>query len=439
MGAGGEGGDVFLPFKGGSVDDIFDMVEPQEEVNRERVRAVEVVEELARFIVEEDSFTTAIHETASRGSYAEFLQLMSKQIGDFLRERFNMTIDDLDSSLRGEGPLDGNTKKGMKSAFETLVSAALMRDADESSSSVPTAPPVHYATTTSMGAPPYGPAITLAAGFTPAPPKIHSLSSSPSNEEVGTMSNDGTHDSHHYSHSNSNSHGGDSSSVNQSPRIQDKPIQFLPGMGVEDFLQPPKPLRDEDDPDIAGVWLRPESNTAEMTKWRERREMDWVQRQLIAKMEKRFEFEQPSRGQVVVRLSRKLLSAGVVTYQLDGKERPFGLTSPLGPASSGLAKTMSAWAIGPCVVICNEYSDTERLMRCIWKIGEDELHGIHIYQARGRAWDDQQPAANIAHLPVMEGGWKVVHLTTQVCARDKTVSVGRAVTSTSSEAEAEDS
>jgi len=160
--------------------------------------------------------------------------------------------------------------------------------------------------------------------------------------------------------------------------------------------------------------------------------MDWVQRQLIGKMEKRFEFDQPARGEVIVKLSRKLLSTGIVTYPLDGVERPFPLSAPLGPASTGLAKTMIGWAIGPCVCFCNAYSDTERLIRCVWRVGEDELHGIHIYQARGGAWDGADDAS-LADLPVSEDGWKVVHMTKQVCTRDK--SMGRGMASTSSEAE----
>jgi hypothetical protein len=406
------GSEDFLSFKGNSiVDDIFDLGAPQE-VDSQRARAVEVIEALARFLLEEESFTQAIHENATKGGYSDFISIIQKNIGDFLRDRFNgMTIDDLDSALRGESPVssDSSTRKEMKSAFETLVSAALMRDADEV--------------------------------MDRTAQKIHSLSSSPS--------------------SHTTSSNGHKSLGHEDKTEENKPldIQLPPGISMIDFLRPPCPLRPEDDPDVAGVWIRPDSNTVEMEKWRERREMDWVQRQLLARMEKRFDLEQPSRGQVVVKLSRKLLSSGVVTYYLDGVERPFPLASPLGPAGM-LAKSYVGWAVGPCACFRNQYSDTERLIRCNWKVGEDELHGVHIYQSRGGAWvsqtqpqqDEEQqqmnrvsgsagsmPAAtNAAEFngyPVTEDGWKVVHITTQICTRDKTVSSSSRFTSTSSEAE----
>jgi hypothetical protein len=56
---------------------------------------------------------------------------------------------------------------------------------------------------------------------------------------------------------------------------------------------------------------------------RELRDVDWVQRQMLARMEKRFEFQQISDEEIMVYLGKKLLSNGIVKYHLDGVERPF--------------------------------------------------------------------------------------------------------------------
>jgi hypothetical protein len=307
-----------------------------------RSRAVEVVTALAHYLVSETALTDAIHSRSANGStFEDFLHLVELEIGNFLSSHFSgMTIDHLDAMLRGEDPFlewKAPALPSMRSAFETLVSAAVSR-----------APSPIPATTTSFPAPrsPAG-AAAAAAAATNLMQKLAGSRVLASTSEAADI---------------------------------------LPAGITLQMLLEPKPLGPEQaPPNVAGMWLRPEEGSAEMEKMREKRDVDWIQRQLLAQMEKRFELLQPTREDVVVHLARKLLSPGIVHYHLDAVVRPFDMTSPLG--STPAAKTGQCWGVGPVCVFRNTYNDHERMQRCNWKRPDGNLHGLHIYESvNGEGW-----------------------------------------------------
>lgn len=322
---------------------------------------IEVLEALGKHLVEEDRFTDTIHETARTNTmtFEDCMLMISNGIQSFLLAEFHMTVDQFYSNLSGHAStaVDLNPEErnqAMESAFDTLVQAATSNQAAfSSSSSLASSPPVVAA---------------AAAG---------------NNATVST------------------------------PLTQFE-IKFPAGVAFEDFLREPHANTDfEHFPDVTGYWVRPEANKLDMERWRERREMDWVSRQMIGKMEERFGMlSQPLTNSVAVSLGRKLLSTGALTYILDAVERPFPMHGPLGPA---LARTMIGWAVGPCVLFRNAYSDTERLIRVNWKVGEDELHGMHIYQSKNDEGYGQAPVEFVT-----ADGWKVMHIAKYICAKDLT-------------------
>lgn len=461
-----------------TVDDIFDFsmdaaLNSNQSVGSERARAVEVVEDLARYLVAEDKLTTTIQEAVShRSSYSEFVQIIQKYIEEFLKERFDgMTIDDLDSALRGVSTEDevatASPKKEMKSAFETLVSAALMRDADENrlaGGGGGASQSKQYATPSLLRVPSFGTIFPFASGgsgdltspsslmggFTPGSTSFAMMPlTSPLALSFGhTSSTNGTNihvpdyplsgapaqssSSSLFGTMDAMNEGVPSSSTSTSPVPSQKQVIFPLGITLQDFFKPPRAILPKEQPDVGGVWIRPDENEVELGKMRQKRDVDWIQRELAAKMEKRFELDQPRRDQVIVRLSPKLLSSGLIVCDLDGVEKPFGLSSPLGPSSGtlGAAKTLTTWAVGPVVCFRNTYDAFTRMMRCIWRVGMDELHGVHVYQSRkGGAWDPKsEPGAPDMH---DDEGWEVVHVTYQVCTRDKSTPVSSARNTTS--------
>lgn len=339
------------------------------------VQTVRVIEALGRHLVDEDTFTETIHEAAKTTSmtFADCMLMLSKEIQSFLRFEFNMTVDDLYNNLNG-GPssmvdfnADTHNKQAMESAFGALVQAAIENRHSSSSSSA----------SSSSTSPATAAAAATASVSTPLP--TTAATTTPATAAAAAEFD----------------------------------IQFPPGVCLEDFLgEPFLNTNFEHFPDVTGAWIRPEANMLDMERWRERRDMDWVSRQMLAKMESKFGMaSQPLTNSVAVALSKKLLSNGAVTYYLDGVERPFPMHGPFG---SAVAKTMVGWAIGPCVVFRNVYSDTERLIRANWKVGEDELHGVHIYQSKG---DAGYRHATMQFAPAADG-WRVAHIAKYICTRD---------------------
>ncbi|KAH9259346.1 hypothetical protein BASA81_002389 [Batrachochytrium salamandrivorans] len=333
------------------------------------VETVRVIEALGMHLVDEDTFTETIHQAAKTTSmtFADCMLMLNKEIQSFLRFEFNMTVDDLYNNLNG-GPssmvdfnADTQNKQAMESAFGALVQAAIQNNhspspSASSSSTSPAATPLSSTATAT--------ATALASVSTPLPDTAFD-------------------------------------------------IQFPPNVCLEDFLgEPFLNTNFAHFPDVTGNWIRPEANILDMERWRERRDMDWASRQMLAKMESKFGMaSQPLTNSVAVALSKKLLSNGALTYQLDGIERPFPMHGPFG---SAVAKTMVGWAIGPCVVFRNGYSDTERLIRANWKVGEDELHGVHIYQFKG----DSGFRHATMEFATTADGWKVAHIAKYICTRD---------------------
>lgn len=345
-----------------NVDTIFDLdLKGGSLVDSTRSKALDVVEALARYLIEEESFTAAILKVAADSTYSDFIQTIHLHVTDFLKEQFDgMTIEDLDSALRGDVSALVPERREMKSAFDTLVNAAVLRD---------------------------NKSVEVIHGK-------HSLTSSSQSNEPSTVG------------------------VPMAPKSTSEfQVQFPPGITMNHLLLKPRPWdpNTNEPPMVAGKWIRPDVATEEME--RMRGDIEWVSRAMLRNMEKKFELHQPQPELVIAELSPKLLSSGVVQYHLDGVVRTFEFTSPLGQTT--LAKHKVAWAIGPCCCIMHIYSDTKRLLRANWRVGENELHGLHIYQTTSEdGWNRDGARPGHSQELLTEDGWKVVHVMAQICKRD---------------------
>ena len=145
---------------------------------------------------------------------------------------------------------------------------------------------------------------------------------------------------------------------------------------------------------------------------RERRNVDWFQRQLFGEMERRVVISAPSHGCLKIQLSPKLFSSGALLLKLDGKVYPFGLDSPLG-GSTPIAKTMQAWACGPVFLLRTTLDAQGKLRngRAHWLHAPGVLRSVHWYEEEvSQAEARVVPAAET--LKARFGDWIVGHVVT---------------------------
>jgi len=312
-------------------------------------RALEVVNSLANYFVTETELTNAISSRTSLASFEAFLDVVSHGISNFLQVNFNMTLDDLDALLKSEGLDDARPKSsGAVPSMRTLFDTLVAAAMSRATNAGPSA----------------------AVPGAPLPPGRQRV--------VADLT--------------------DLASV-------------LPdGLSLGELMQPTPLAPGAAPPDLAGRWSRPDIIIQDMEKMRATRHVDWIQRQLLALTERRFEISQDpaTPAEFTVFLSRKLMSPGLLKHRLDGVARPMRLQTPLGSAHE--AKTTQAWANGPVAILRNEYNDVERMYRMYWKRADGTLTSLHVYESlHGKGWGGATSSSSSSgkfDIP-QQGDWKV--------------------------------
>eukprot|EP00511_Aplanochytrium_stocchinoi_P000094 CAMPEP_0204822768 /NCGR_PEP_ID=MMETSP1346-20131115/952_1 /ASSEMBLY_ACC=CAM_ASM_000771 /TAXON_ID=215587 /ORGANISM="Aplanochytrium stocchinoi, Strain GSBS06" /LENGTH=681 /DNA_ID=CAMNT_0051949153 /DNA_START=329 /DNA_END=2371 /DNA_ORIENTATION=- len=161
---------------------------------------------------------------------------------------------------------------------------------------------------------------------------------------------------------------------NFSPRVEsDSPTKQV----EKSWLKPSENL------DLSGTWRRDVDTLQILEKVRSDIGVPWIVRKLYKKMEEDFIIDMTgNKMELQYVTKKKMMSNGCCTYILDGKERPFTLTSPL-PLQKSDRASYCAYRVGNAVKIVHNYDKNNRMCRKI-TVTEDgsKLQSRTTYETR---------------------------------------------------------
>ena len=323
--------DVSLDFQ----DEPVDLGALDRSMTRERV-----MEDLARFLIDEKSFTDAIasafsHEEPANGGgevsddeldarKRKLFEVLRAHLDGFLKQH-ELSLDDLDKLLRSTGAesytyVSGEQKRNIHKHVSSYGSSKATSSSSSSSSTSASAP-ASASVSAALG---IQPTVMIAGSG-----EITAEAVAKANEVAEQL-------------------------------LKDAPADLL-------NLALHAAEAEEAGTNLNGTWERTPSTLADLERMREMAGIPYVMRKLLAAMEKEITIRQfPNRMEVYN--GRKLVSDGYSCYMLDGKEHEGGgVVSPLLGGRETVLRSYQAWFVNSQLTLIQNYTDRHRLVRRTWR------------------------------------------------------------------------
>lgn len=157
---------------------------------------------------------------------------------------------------------------------------------------------------------------------------------------------------------------------------------------------------------ISGTWAFDDNIRTALCTMREMRGLPWIMRQMLAGMEDKVDISQ-SDDKVYFQHKRKMLSNGLVAYNLDGKQHPWTCASPV-PWTKALAYSSRASFEGDHFRFEHYYSQNVRSKRLFRRCASGDrlevIVAIQFKEPKKLIWEEQFSAQGFAYAfdPVLD-------------------------------------